>query len=86
MIGHNHNRPPPIIKDETIRWTKEFKILGINYTTCMTQSDKNYEQPIEEIKKMIEDWNKKLCTQFFIVPLYIYFICKIFEKFFVDQN
>ena len=39
IIGHNHNMKEPQISDKTIKWTKTFKILGINYTTCLTQDD-----------------------------------------------
>ena len=52
----------PEIGDKSIEWTKSFKILGIEYTTCLSQGDENYKKPIEEIQSMIEEWNKKLCT------------------------
>ena len=51
MFGYNYNMKEPSISDKTIKWTNTFKILGITYTTCLTQSDKNYEEPTEEIKK-----------------------------------
>ena len=62
VIGHNHDMKHLEIDDKTIEWTKTFKILGIEYTTCLTRSEENFKKPLEEIQSMIEEWSKKLCT------------------------
>ena len=46
-----------------IKWTTEFRLLGLNFDQCLTQMDENYQDCLQKVKKELNSW----CHIFFTV-------------------
>ena len=62
-IGANINSDVKLLPHLNLCWDKTFTILGIHFCTNLNNMVKiNYEQKIEEIKKMLMSWSKRILT------------------------
>ena len=47
-----------------VKWSTEFRLLGLNFNQCLTKMDKNYQDCFEKVKKELNSWPNRFLTVF----------------------
>ncbi len=61
IFGSNF-RKPPLVDVLNLKWSVEFKLLGIYFDSELKHMDKNYTQALDEIRKVASKWVFKNTT------------------------
>ena len=61
IFGSNF-RKPPLVDVLNLKWSVEFKLLGIYFDSEIKHMDKNYTQALDEIRKVASNWVFKNTT------------------------
>ena len=55
---------PRFVQTLGIKWTTEFKLLGINFDQCLAKMGQNYQNCLEKVKKELSSWRHRYLTVF----------------------
>ena len=55
---------PRFVQTLGIKWTTEFKLLGINFDQCLAKIGQNYQNCFEKVKKELSSWHHRFLTVF----------------------
>ena len=47
-----------------IKWTTEFKLLGLKFDQCLDKMDRNYSDCFDKVKKYLDSWRHRFFTVF----------------------
>ena len=47
-----------------IKWSTEFRLLGLNFNQCLTKMDKKFQDCFEKVKKEQNSWRYRFFTIF----------------------
>ena len=47
-----------------IKWSTEFKLLGLNFNQCLDKMDRNYFDCFDKVKKELNSWRQRFLTVF----------------------
>ena len=63
-FGSNHNSNLKLCPDLTLKWVKEFTLLGINFDNNLTNMQSNFDDKIEKIEKLLSHWSYRYLTPY----------------------
>ena len=63
-FGSNHNSNLKLCPDLTLKWVKEFTLLGINFDNNLTNMQSNFDDNIEKVEKLLSHWSYRYLTPF----------------------
>ena len=50
---------PRFMQTLGIKWSTEFRLLGLNFDQCLTKIDQNYRDCFEKVKKELNSWRHR---------------------------
>ena len=63
-FGANHSSDQKLCPDLSLKWVKEFVLLGITFDNNLVKMQQNFEIKIEEIEKLLSHWSYRYLTPF----------------------
>ena len=55
---------PKFVDTLGIKWSTEFKLLGLNFDQCLGKMDRNYLDCFDKVKKELSSWRHRYFTVF----------------------
>ena len=53
---------PRFVNTLGIKWSTEFKLLGLNFDLCLDKMDRNYFDCFDKVKKELNSWRHRFLT------------------------